>query len=111
MKNGIYGIRLNTTEKQVSGTVIIENNIVQGGDMGFVYSGKISIDGEKIIGSINIKRWNENIESLIPGVYEYKLSLNGSTGKDYSFNAIAKIDKFPEVIVGVLGSKIQDIQK
>lgn len=110
MKNGIYGIEFNALDRQGSGTIVIQDNKLNGGDFGFTFVGYLDVEDNNISGTIVVNKWLSNAEPLIPNLDSYTLKIDGEWNKeDNTFIAQGFIEELNKVYLEIYGKRIQDI--
>ncbi|EIZ8957624.1 MULTISPECIES: GrlR family regulatory protein [Cronobacter] len=73
MKDGIYFVIFRSGQNDVgSGTVVVKDNAVNGGDFGFTYQGRIQ-DGEL---KLHVSRHNPSAQNVIAGLNDYVMGLS-----------------------------------
>lgn len=83
IKDGLYGIHFQNAGVDCgSGTIVLRDGSLNGGDPGFYYCGNLlcqSQEPDHIPVSIDmeIRKWNPAIPSVIPGVNNYLLNVRG----------------------------------
>ncbi|NVJ53137.1 MAG: hypothetical protein HWD90_05545 [Campylobacteraceae bacterium] len=110
MKNGIYGIEFSALDKQGSGTIVIQDNKLNGGDFGFTFVGYLDIQNDDLTGTIIVNRWLASADPLIPNLDSYTLKIHGQCNKeDNTFTAKGFIEEIEQEILIIKGKRIQDI--
>ncbi|RAZ01318.1 negative regulator GrlR [Enterobacter cloacae] len=72
MKDGIYFVVFRSGQNDVgSGTVVVRDNAVNGGDFGFTYQGRIQ-DGRL---NLHVSRHNQAAQNVIAGLNDYVMEL------------------------------------
>ena len=64
----------------------METGHIFGGDSGFLYVGNYSINGNDFKGEVEIKRHSNDMESLIPGLDNWKMKFQGKILSHDSIN-------------------------
>ncbi|MCM7840753.1 GrlR family regulatory protein [Enterobacter roggenkampii] len=73
MKNGIYFVVFRSGQNDVgSGTVVVKEGAVNGGDFGFTYQGRIQ-DGRL---NLHVSRHNPSAQNVIAGPNDYVMDLS-----------------------------------
>ncbi|UGA38213.1 GrlR family regulatory protein [Chromobacterium haemolyticum] len=84
ISDGVYGVHfVNGAIDFGSGTITLRNGVINGGDHGFFYQGSLepqtsSGDEISVAGKLHVRRWNERIPSVVPGLTDYMLEVKGS---------------------------------
>jgi len=73
MKDGIYYVVFRSNQADAgNGTVVVKDGVINGGDFGYVYQGKI--EGGKV--KLHVKQHDPKVPSVFPGVTSYSMSLS-----------------------------------
>ncbi|EOG5419266.1 GrlR family regulatory protein [Cronobacter malonaticus] len=73
MKDGIYFVVFRSGQNDVgSGTVVVKDNAVNGGDFGFTYQGRI--EGGEL--KLHVSRHNPSAQNVIAGLNDYVMGLS-----------------------------------
>ncbi len=105
MKNGIYYVNFCSNNQDVgSGTVVVRDNTVNGGDYGYTYKGRINGDGVKL----QISQHDKSARSVFPGVTNYNLDLKmQQVGENYQLQG--NIEGMPSAIIQANVKYIGDV--
>ncbi|MCL6744423.1 GrlR family regulatory protein [Kosakonia sp. R1.Fl] len=69
MKDGIYFVVFKSAQNDVgTGTVVVRNNTVNGGDFGFTYQGVIQANSLDLL----VFQHDPQAQCVIPGLHEYR---------------------------------------
>ncbi|HAY0635941.1 GrlR family regulatory protein [Serratia rubidaea] len=81
MKNGIYFVTFSSNNNDVGqGTVVVQDNAINGGDFGFTYQGRVQ--GDKL--DLHVSQHNPQAVNVIQGVNNYTMEmLIGETQNGY----------------------------
>ncbi len=103
MQDGIYHVRFSSSVGgSGEGLVVIKQATVNGGDVGYLYVGQLTADGETLSGRLNIKRWNPGQNSVFGPLDNFELRLSGTrTGN--SFNVSGGIPSKPGLTITIAG--------
>ncbi|ECY3258057.1 negative regulator GrlR [Salmonella enterica subsp. enterica serovar Alachua] len=72
MKNGIYFVVFSSNENDFgNGTVVVQNGVVNGGDFGFTYQGKV--DGDHL--NLHVYQHDPRVTAVFHGVSDFNLAL------------------------------------
>jgi hypothetical protein len=78
VKEGLYHVDFISGNRSTGqGTVVIKGTTVNGGDTGFVFSGRIYGTDEKLTADLHVTRWNAGHVSVFGNLPEFHLSLSG----------------------------------
>ncbi|MGA4365411.1 GrlR family regulatory protein [Pantoea ananatis] len=73
MKDGIYFVVFSNGQNDFgSGTVVVRDNAVNGGDFGFTYQGMVN--GRKL--ELRVTQHNPQAQNVIPGLKNYSIDLS-----------------------------------
>lgn len=96
MKNGIYYVVFRSNNQDSgTGTVVVKDNKVNGGDYGFTYKGMI--DGNKV--TLHVSQHDRSVISVFGGVSAFNL--------DLAINEVGNNYVLQGTIVGMPSSVIQ----
>lgn len=86
MNEGIYEVSFyQNSSKQVdygNGIVTIKEGAINGGDEGFIYRGRLSLDGDRATGRIHVSKWSLAVPSVFSGLDDYQLDFTGDFNGD-----------------------------
>lgn len=102
--NGLYSVLFfNGVADFGAGTVSIRNGSLNGGDHGFSYQGRVEVaeGADTVTGQIQVKRWNQGVAPVIPGLTAYVLDIKGS------YDAEHHTFKLEGAAEGMPGSKLR----
>lgn len=72
MKNGIYFVVFSSNQHDFgNGTVVVRDGVVNGGDFGFTYQGKV--DGGRLI--LRVYQHDPKVTAVFQGVSDFNLDL------------------------------------
>ncbi|ENU4316747.1 GrlR family regulatory protein [Acinetobacter baumannii] len=105
MKDGIYFVKFKSNIQDFGdGTVVIKNGVVNGGDYGFTYQGKIDNNCLKL----SAKQHDKNVTSVFGNITDYEIALDiNPIGNDYEL--VGKTDLAPGVIIQVQAKFIGEL--
>ncbi|OQS20654.1 hypothetical protein B0T40_13385 [Chromobacterium haemolyticum] len=116
MHNGLYGVRfVNGTVDFGSGTIVLRDGALNGGDGGFSYQGKIEKSTSEgplvpVTGHIHVRRWNDAIVSVVPGANDYQLDVIGHYDRSTKrLELQGKSPTFPGVALAISGAHLVDL--
>jgi len=90
------------------GVLVIKNNNMMGGDMGYYYSGTFTTSGDTIKGSIQITRFDPNAISILGDRERFLLDFQAKIA-DGTFRGTAALRGSPELKVNFNGIKREDV--
>lgn len=105
MNDGLWIVEF-TSSVGLSGTgiLVISGERLLGGDIGYYYSGQCKVEGEKLQGSVNVIRFDQNTLSVFGDEENFTLQLDGIIRGDV-FEANATSDKYPKHAIAISGKK------
>ena len=88
MKNGIYFVSFKSNMQDFgSGTVVVNNNTVNGGDFGYVYKGRI--EGDSV--ELSVNRHDPSASSIVGNISSFTLTLTlKETSSGYAMTGVSK---------------------
>lgn len=95
MKHGLYSVAFAVMGNQGGGVVTYHEGQIAGGDAGFAYLGKVSEDGSKLSGTIEVFQHDPGFPSVFPGLTNFELSVEGSAQSDGSATLAATTSAAP----------------
>ena len=73
MKNGIYYVVFSSNQQDFgNGTVVVKDGVVNGGDFGFTYQGKV--EGSNL--NLHVFQHDPNVTAVFQGVKKFNLALS-----------------------------------
>ncbi|MDQ8200679.1 hypothetical protein QEH56_21105 [Pelagicoccus enzymogenes] len=94
MKNGIYHVNFRSGSQTFGeGLVVIKDNTVNGGDVGYLYSGIIEHSSNGVSSELLVRKWNPQVTSVFGPINEFTLNLEGSfdaNASTFSVNGTAQ---------------------
>lgn len=105
MKDGVYFVKFKSNIQDFgTGTVVVQNKTINGGDYGFSYKGKI--EGDKV--NLDIQQHDNTVSSVMGQASQHDLNLNiQETGNGY--NLVGGSDFAPGVKIIVEAKFIGDL--
>lgn len=83
-KPGIYHVRFNSSLGVGSeGLVVLKDGTINGGDIGYIYSGRLRENNGEIHARLKIRKWNRGVFSIIGRLSEFELEFKGRFSADY----------------------------
>ncbi|WP_145538596.1 GrlR family regulatory protein [Yersinia kristensenii] len=105
MKDGIYFVVFSSNQNDVgSGTVVVKDGAVNGGDFGFTYQGKVQ-DNRL---DLHVFQHNPQAQNVIGGLKEYTINLlvNDAAG---GYQLTGSVDGHPEARLSVTAKHIGNL--
>ena len=90
------------------GVLVIKDNKMVGGDMGYYYSGTFTTHGDTIKGSIEITRFDPNAISILGDIERFSLDFQAKTADGTFEGSAAPMDN-PALKVNFKGIKREDM--
>ena len=105
MKDGIYFVKFKSNIQDFgNGTVVVKDGVINGGDYGFTYQGKVDDNCLRL----SIKQHDKNVVSVFGNITNYEVALDiNSVGNGYEL--VGKTDLAPEVIIQVQAKLIGEL--
>lgn len=108
MTPGIYHVKFVTTPGGDfgEGLVVIKDEKVNGGDVGYVYTGSLQRSENSVTAKLHVKKWNPAVPNPLVGLNEYDIDLRGTANAAASeFNVGGTVSG---VRIEVKGRKVAD---
>lgn len=78
MRNGIYSVKFSSSTQDFgTGVIVVNNDTINGGDLGYLYTGVLTSQDDKLSGVVKVKRWNTSGVSVFGSLQEFDLMLTG----------------------------------
>jgi type III secretion system (T3SS) negative regulator GrlR len=103
MQDGIYHVHFSTPKGSGEGLVVIKQASVNGGDIGYLYTGQLTDNGGALSGHLKVKRWKAGPVSLMDQLGNYELQLSGQAAADNSFTVSGGIPSQPSLKITIGG--------
>ena len=104
MKEGIYQVSFLSSQYICGqGILVIKDGSVNGGDSGFIYSGKLFYRQGKYHVELMVKQWNERAESIFGAIDQFQLTLEANSVSDDHFTATGCIFNWPQARLTIEG--------
>ncbi|WP_228268397.1 GrlR family regulatory protein [Acinetobacter ursingii] len=78
MKDGIYFVKFASSNDSGDGIVVVNNGVVNGGDYGFTYKGKIVNDEV----TLSASQHDKSVVSVFGNITEYQIDLKAIESND-----------------------------
>lgn len=105
MKDGIYFVQFKSNIQDFgTGTVVVQNKIINGGDFGFSYKGKI--EGDKV--NLDIQQHDSSVSSVMGQASQHDLNLKIQETSN-GYNLVGGSDFAPGVKITVEAKFIGDL--
>ena len=110
MNNGIYHVRFSSSNRSVGeGLAVFKDGAVNGGDQGYLYSGRYNLSANVITGDLTVSRWNAGHTSVFGPLSTFTLSLKGGMSPDgSSFSVNGSSPDVPGATITINGRRLQD---
>jgi len=103
MLEGIYEVTFyQSSDRQAdygNGIVTIKDGAMNGGDEGYIYSGKLTESDNRVTGRLAVSKWSQASASVFYGLDNYELDFTGDRGDGDSLDGWA-------TVVGALGKTL-----
>ena len=91
------------------GVIVLNKGRILGGDLGYYYSGRYIITGEKISGEADVIRFDQNSVSVFGGdIGNYSLSFKGKIDEN-TFEMDATSESFPDLVMKIKAIKKENL--
>jgi len=105
MKDGIYFVVFSNGQNDFgTGTVVVKNNAVNGGDFGFTYRGVV--EGQSL--RLQVNQHNPQAQNVIPGLTDYFMNLAVSESA-HGYRLSGSVDGIPGANLLVDAKRIGDL--
>lgn len=110
MKSGIYHVQFSSSSRAAGeGLAVFKDGAVNGGDIGYVYTGTFTAENGTFLSHLQIKKWNPNVVSVFGPIPDFVLDLTGTFAADLStFTAGGGIRQLPGLAITIRGRRIAD---
>lgn len=104
MKDGIYFVEFKSNIQDFGvGTVMVKDGVVNGGDYGFTYRGKL----ENNLLKLNAKQHDKDVVSVFGNISDYELVLEVKP-TNAGYDLVGKTELVPGVVIQVQAKFIGD---
>lgn len=109
MFDGLWTVEFRTKiNRYGSGTLVINNGRLLGGDNGYYYFGTYNITGDNINATITVVKYDPNSTSIFGNVDHFQLTVSGKID-EHEFNIAGAIVNNPQAQIQVIGTKREDL--
>jgi hypothetical protein len=110
MDKGIYHVSFSSAAgSHGEGLAVVSDGAVNGGDPGYLYSGKFNTSGDQLSGRLAIKRWNTKIPSVFGPLGNFELDLSGTyVQANKSFKISGSVIGQPAMNIVIVGNYLSD---
>ncbi len=109
MNSGIYSVKFATPLGYGVGLAVFKDGSINGGDNGFLYVGKYSVNGAEVTAQLNVKQWQPGISSVFGPYTNFDLNLRGTLqAGNSSFGVSGVTVKSPNIKISIEGRRISD---
>jgi hypothetical protein len=105
IREGIYSVEFVASGRKAGqGIVVLKGSTVNGGDVGFVYTGRVFGTPEALTADLKIKRWNAGYQSVLGNLTEFRLALSGKGNTNLNtFSIVGAIPGEPGRKLSIVG--------
>ena len=105
MKDGIYSVSFSSSAHSTGeGLVVVKAGSVNGGDVGYLYIGHLTTNGDALSGQLEIKRWNQARVSIFGPLDCFALSLAGKAdAANDTFRVSGGVAGQPSLTISIAG--------
>lgn len=104
MKDGIYFVKFSSSNDFGDGVVVVQNGVVNGGDYGFTYKGKIQ-NGEV---TLTASQHDKSVVSVFGNINEYQIDLK-ATESNGGYSLVGTSPLAPGVSINAKAKFIGDL--
>lgn len=106
MLTGFWTVTFSASTDIGAGVVTIDNNRATGGDAAFTYIGPIQVDNNGAVsGELQISRHSDFQPSVIPGLDNYKLTVEGTASRD-NFRLTGRVKGHEAQTLSITGTRV-----
>ena len=111
MINGIYHVKFSSSNHVFGeGLAFVSSELVNGGDHGYLYLGRITSNGGSLTGRLHIKRWNASVASVFGAQQAFDLDLLGTQdASDRSFQVGGNVSGHPAQRITIAGKFLSEL--
>ena len=104
MRDGIYHLQLSSSAGGASeGLVVISQGSVNGGDLAFLYIGRLAGTDEALSGKLTIKRWSPSRSPVFGALENFDLQISGHATAGNSFTVSGTSASQPDLTFTIAG--------
>lgn len=109
MKDGIYHVQFSSSLGAAGeGLVVAKGGSLNGGDAGYLYQGTLSQTGERISGTLQVRRWNLHTASVFGPIDYFELQLSGAVAANDSFAVDGGVPGRSGLAIRIQGHRLVD---
>tara|TARA_B100000700_G_scaffold81744_1_gene91965 strand:+ start:15640 stop:15969 length:330 start_codon:yes stop_codon:yes gene_type:complete len=108
MINGLYAVHFRTAGDEGTGTVVITNGSVNGGDAGYTYQGSLQESGQGVSATLSVVRFNPNMKSVFGQAESFELEVSGPIS-DRSFELTGNVKGSPGQKIDISGHYLKPL--
>ncbi|MEY2489633.1 MAG: hypothetical protein QOC70_1575 [Verrucomicrobiota bacterium] len=111
MKPGIFHVTFSSPATHLSGEglAVIKSGTINGGDLGYLYSGTFIQADSSVSSSLTIKQWNAKVTGIFGPLKEFALTLTGTVSDDRnSFAVTGSVVENPQTTISINGRRLAD---
>jgi len=109
MNNGNYAVSFTGPAGSGSGSGVVRNGTINGGDASYGYMGKVTVQGDKVTAALNVKRHTPTQMSVFGPLTEFKLDLAGTVTNGNEFTMTGGIPGQPTHKITIRGRKYAEL--
>ena len=112
MKNGIYHLRLYSGDGEDNGVAVITGGALNGGSGIYLYRGQLSLEGTRLSGTIEIRKWNREAVASLGPFKAVTLPVKGQVvPEERSFSFIGRVTGHHVVHIEATGAYLTPLAK
>ncbi len=104
MKHGFYRVKFTSNKNMFGeGIVVVRDGTLNGGDHGYVYSGRYQIAADSCSANVLVQKYNQSVQSVFGPRSEFKLGLTGRVTEE-AFTLTGQMAGNPENQITLSGA-------
>lgn len=111
MKPGIYHVTFSSPTSHISGEglAVITDGAINGGDQGYLYTGKFTAADSVLSSKLTVKQWRANFSGVFGNLSGFDLDLKGRVSDDWkTFSMRGNMTGNPQAAIVIDGRRIAD---
>jgi T3SS negative regulator,GrlR len=111
MRSGIYQVTFSSPTTRVSGEglAVVKDGTINGGDLGYLYTGKFNVSDTTLSSKLKVKQWRPNFSGVFGNLPQFELDLAGRIAEDWqSFSVKGGIVGNPQTTILIDGKRLAD---
>jgi hypothetical protein len=108
MQNGIYWLEFQSLGYAGFGLIVVKDGSLNGGDSGYFYAGKYSLEENVVSIRVRVTRHNPAWITVFGPVEQFDLELSGEASPN-QFVVSGKMPTMPNLTIRVIGKRLGDV--